>query len=240
MAERPPINPFANLKADPTLARMAASSGDNLARMRQGLATQQLTNRGAMNRTNADNLARMHRLGITNEIPSLLRSAGKISPEVLKTMIRRGNIRELKDTMPIVKQGAEIGKYLPSLKNESLIDAGNIFRTDLTPGPTLGERKSKAGLKTTGTTELQTTKYAPDASGNFQKEVKKVGSKVESKGDTKQNQALYKKITADVIDKLGLKDPVVISHESGKHAVIEHTVGRNRVRSTVNYNKKKP
>ena len=44
------INPFANLTPDKTLQQQAINSGNNLANMQRGLAQQQMTNRGAMDR----------------------------------------------------------------------------------------------------------------------------------------------------------------------------------------------
>jgi hypothetical protein len=85
MAERPPINPFANLQADPTLAKMAASSGDNLANMRRGLAMTQLQNTGAMDRTNATNLNNMKMEGVRQMLSGLAQT-GKIDPETAAKM----------------------------------------------------------------------------------------------------------------------------------------------------------
>ena len=42
------------------------------------------------------------------------------------------------------------------------------------------------------------------------------------------------------MDKLGLKDPVVISHVKDQGAIVEHTVNGKRVRSPVTYNNSKP
>ena len=240
MAERPPINPFANLQSDPTAARLATDSANNLARTRQALGVQRMVDASKIANTNANNLAKMHQLGITSEIPSLLRSGGKINPEVLKTMIRRSNIRELKDTMPIAKIGAEMGKHLPSFKGESLGDAGNIFRRDLTPGPTLGERTAKAGILNQLESNKQRTVYEPDKKGTMGKSVYTDKAKTVDKTNTPISKDVSNTIIASVLKNLNLVEPKVISHIKDKGAIIEHTVNGKRVQSPVTYNNPKP
>ena len=81
------INPFANLTPDKTLQQQAINSGNNLANMQRGLAQQQMTNRGAMDRTNANNINARRIAGINNALGSLGNSAqGVIGPKDVTRM----------------------------------------------------------------------------------------------------------------------------------------------------------
>ena len=85
MAERPPINPFANLQPDPTAGRLATDSANNLARMRQAIQTTQMNNAGALARTNATNLNNMKLEGVRQMLSGLAQK-GKIDPETAAKM----------------------------------------------------------------------------------------------------------------------------------------------------------
>jgi hypothetical protein len=79
------INPFANLTPDKALQQQAVNSGNNLANMQRALAQQQMSNRGAMNRTNANNTAKMKVAGVNQMLGGLAQS-GKIGPETAARM----------------------------------------------------------------------------------------------------------------------------------------------------------
>lgn len=126
MAERPPINPFANLTADPTLARMAASSGDNLSRMRQGLAMQQLQNTGAMDRTNATNINNMKMEGLRQMLPLVAQSGNANAPETMKAL----------NSMFGAKRALTIGQAMNQARSGgySVADPTQKFTIDKFPG----------------------------------------------------------------------------------------------------------
>ena len=201
MAERPPINPFANLTADPTLAKMAASSGDNLARMRQGLATQQLTNRGAMNRTNANNRATMARLGITENIGDLARGLG-VTPTVLNRLNKRAKISDISKIAPTLIPLARLGKGIAPRSGDTMVNATDITRPlSKVKSPTVAEAlasvKYEAGTEESGVS-------AGDKDVGFKKF--KRYNKTQTKGDPQTSKigekATQKELEAIVMDSI--------------------------------------
>ena len=238
MAERPPINPFANLRPDPTSAKLATDSANNLARTRQALGIQRMVDASKIANTNANNKATMARLGITENIGDLARGLG-VTPTVINRLGKRARIDDVSKTAPAMVSLARLRKGIEPRPGDTAVDATNVDRQlSKVESPTVAD--AKAGLKSTGSTELKTTGFGAGPSGKFEKQERTVGTKVESKGNTKANQVLYKKITDNVMDKLGLKDPVVISHVKDQGAIVEHTVNGKRVRSPVTYNNSKP
>tara|TARA_R110000823_G_scaffold17104_1_gene54370 strand:+ start:3023 stop:3730 length:708 start_codon:yes stop_codon:yes gene_type:complete len=80
------INPFANLTPDKALQQQAVNSGNNLANMQRALAQQQMSNRGAMNRTNATNTAKMKVAGINQMLPLVAQNGNTNDPKTIEAM----------------------------------------------------------------------------------------------------------------------------------------------------------
>ena len=243
MAERPPINPFANLTADPTLARMAASSGDNLARMRQGLATQQMTNRGAMNRTNANNRATMAQLGITENIGDLARGLG-VTPTVLNRLNKRAKISDISKIAPTLIPLARLGKGITQRPGDTLVNATDITRPlSKVESPTVAEALASVSNKVGK--EITTKGFGFSPTGKAQQVIEKNTATTTTKGKgggsaNNIDKDVSKTIIASVLENLKLVNPKVISHVKDKGAIIEHTVNGKRVQSPVTYNNPKP
>ena len=80
------INPFANLTPDKALQQQAVNSGNNLANMQRALAQQQMSNRGAMNRTNATNATNMKVAGINQMLPLVAQNGNTNDPKTIEAM----------------------------------------------------------------------------------------------------------------------------------------------------------
>jgi hypothetical protein len=80
------INPFANLTPDKALQQQAVNSGNNLANMQRALAQQQMSNRGAMNRTNANNTAKMKVAGVNQMLPLVAQNGNTNDPKTVAAM----------------------------------------------------------------------------------------------------------------------------------------------------------
>tara|TARA_Y100000385_G_scaffold262145_1_gene293549 strand:- start:4734 stop:5420 length:687 start_codon:yes stop_codon:yes gene_type:complete len=172
MAERAPINPFANLKPDATLSRMATDSNNNVANLLQSLGVQRSKNAAAMARNKADNLAKRFGHRLQYNIPS------NLSPVQLDKLLQdRSNDARMDTRARIGVNAYKIGKMSPLLPNDNLLKyyLSNRRIGNVVP---MGQADAAAGKETT-----KTEKIVDDPSGQASGGKMKVSGSSSSKPD---------------------------------------------------------